>query len=96
MFRTGYKKNCPGIGRNLEQHGHKKHKLIVANIHIHGYSQPNRHFSFEITEDYDGDWRIVIFEKVDDEAPYEHIDSVIVNTEKEVFDLIRQYHEGKK
>ena len=31
-----------------------------------------------------------------EEAPYEHIDSVIVNTEKEVFDLIREYHEGEK
>ena len=69
-----------------------------------GYSQPNRHFSFEITEDHDGDWRIVIFEKNKslpgssfiEEAPYEHIDSVIVNTEKEVFDLIREYHEGEK
>jgi hypothetical protein len=62
-----------------------------------GYSQPNRHFSFEITEDYEGDkWHIVIFEKVNDKSPYEHIDTVGVNTEKEVFDLIRQYHEGKK
>jgi len=63
---------------------------------VDGYSQPNRHFTFEITEDHEGDWRIVIFEKVDDEAPYEHIDSLIVNTEKEVFDLIRQYDEGVK
>ena len=69
------------------------------------YSQPNRHFSFEITEDYEGDkWHIVIFEKNKslprssfiEESPYEHIDTVEVKTEKEVFDLIRQYHEGGK
>jgi hypothetical protein len=78
-----------------------KRRLLMENMAFDiqvfdGYSQPNRHFSFEITEDYEGDWRIVIFEKVDNEAPYEHIDSVIVNTEKEVFDLIRQYDEGVK
>ena len=31
-----------------------------------------------------------------EESPYEHIDTVEVKTEKEVFDLIRQYHEGGK
>ena len=30
---------------------------------VDGYSQPNRHFSFEITEDYEDDkWNIVILE----------------------------------
>ena len=70
-----------------------------------GYSQPNRHFSFEITENYEEDkWHIVIYEKNKslpkssfiEESAYEHIDTVGVKTEKEVFDLIRQYHEGKK
>ena len=66
-----------------------------------GYSQPNRHFSFEITEDNEEDkWHIVIFEKVNDELPYEHIDTVEVKTEKEVFNLVRNYyfayHEGEK
>lgn len=58
-----------------------------------GYSQPNRHFTFEITEDYEEDkWHIVIYEKVDDESPYEHIDTVEVKTEKEVFNLVRNYY----
>tara|TARA_R100000700_G_scaffold1253_1_gene3143 strand:+ start:3894 stop:4175 length:282 start_codon:yes stop_codon:yes gene_type:complete len=69
-----------------------KRRLLMENMAfniqvVDGYSQPNRHFNLEITQDYEKDkWHIVIFEN------YKHIDTVEVKTEKEVFNLIGNYY----
>lgn len=46
-------------------------------------------YSIEVTEDYEGDkWRVVVYES--STVPYEHYETIGFNTEKEVFEYIRE------
>ena len=46
-------------------------------------------YSIEVTEDYEGDkWHVVVYES--NTLPYEHYETIGFNTEKEVFEYIRE------
>lgn len=46
-------------------------------------------YSIEVTEDYEGDkWHVVVYES--STVPYEHYETIGFNTEKEVFEYIRE------
>ena len=46
-------------------------------------------YSIEVTEDYEGDkWHGVVYES--STVPYEHYETIGFNTEKEVFEYIRE------
>ena len=46
-------------------------------------------YSIEVTEDYEGDkWHVVVYES--STLPYEHYETIGFNTEKEVFEYIRE------
>ena len=59
------------------------------DAHIYdGHSQPNRRIKFEITEDHK--WHVVIY------IDGVHFDTYGLNTEKEIFDLMRKYQTGEE
>jgi hypothetical protein len=46
-------------------------------------------YSIEVTEDYEGDkWHVVVYES--NTLPYEHYETIGFNTEREVFEYIRE------
>ena len=46
-------------------------------------------YSIEVTEDCEGDkWHVVVYES--STVPYEHYETIGFNTEKEVFEYIRE------
>ena len=46
-------------------------------------------YSIEVTEDYEGDkWHVVVYES--STVPYEHYETIGFNTEREVFEYIRE------
>jgi len=63
---------------------------LVFDIHIQSLTPPNTPYTIQVTENYEDDkYHVEIFEVLED-PPAEHIDTKGFDTEREVFEYLKQ------